>query len=103
MKFTPVLVTWHDAVSVDEWTAISDVEGEPALCHSVGFLIKYDSDKLTLALNHDAQNDNLSCIMTIPFGMVRSITPLAASNKKGKFYAKSSKYRVPRSRDSKRG
>ena len=85
VKFKMIMVTWHDAVSVDEWTDLNEAAPAPALCHSVGFLHTKDKEKITLALNHDAQNDNVSCIMTIPLGMVKAITALKpCKTKKGR-------------------
>lgn len=79
MKYKIVLVKWLDAVSSDPWTDSNEAAPTPALCYSVGFLHTKDKEKITLILNHDAQNDNVSCIMTIPLGMVKSVTVLKPS------------------------
>jgi len=76
MKYKTVLVTWFDAVSSDPWTDSDEAAPAPALCYSVGFLHTKDKEKITLVLNHDAQNDNVSCMMTIPLGMVKAVTAL---------------------------
>lgn len=77
---TPVMVFWKDAVSLDSWEAV-DTPLLPAQCVSVGFLIAIDEDRVQLCLNHDLENDNASCVMTIPFGMVERILELKPRGK----------------------
>lgn len=77
LKHKPVLVIWQDAASIDEWGSEADAASEVCpLIHSVGLLISKDSEKITLALNHDTATDSISCVMLIPSGMVKAFIPL---------------------------
>ncbi len=71
-----LLVKWMDAFSQDEWTHKDDSDIRPCEIHSVGFCITHEPDRLTLALNFDTFNQNFSCIMTIPTGMITQIKKL---------------------------
>ena len=93
MKFPLAMVTWYDAISTDDWTHIDDVKTKAALCYSAGLLVNFDQDGVTLSLNYDTQNENLSCFMTIPLGMVVSIQPLTAITK-GKSNGKNTKLKT---------
>jgi len=65
-----VLVEWVDAESIDAWTSLDDVDHDIAPCLSVGFMVSKTKASVTLVLNHDQKNDNASCIMKIPTGMI---------------------------------
>lgn len=71
-----LLVKWLDAYSVDEWTHIDEAKIKPCEIHSVGICVEHTVSQLTLALNHDTFNENLSCLMTIPTGMITHIRNL---------------------------
>lgn len=72
-----LLVVWEDAVSFDDWSDRLESDTPPPEIHSVGILVLKNKKYLTLALNHDTINDKLSCLMTIPLGMVKSIKKLS--------------------------
>ena len=77
VKYKVALVIWEDATSIDPWVDEAEVFADSChLVHSVGFVIAKDSERVTLALNHDTGSDSLSCIMLIPNGMVRAFVPL---------------------------
>lgn len=70
-------VKWMDAVSVDDWSDRTEAQNTDLVeVHSVGILIYQDETKITLALNHDIDNDKCSCVMTIPTGMIVSMQKL---------------------------
>lgn len=70
-------VIWLDAISEDSWVGRSDLEEHlPTQIHSVGHLVNLTDDKITLSLNHDIENDNFSCSITVPFAMIVSIRKL---------------------------
>ena len=76
-KYSPVFVIWDDAFSIDEWTPANEVcEAKNTSVHSIGFLIKRTKHHLILALNHDVDNDMLSCIIYIPTSMIKALIPL---------------------------
>lgn len=72
-----VLCIWKDAHSIDEWTERKLIDREPPICHSVGMVVDWTPrHSLTLALNHNTNTDELSCVMCIPSGMISSIKKL---------------------------
>jgi hypothetical protein len=72
-----VYVEWDDAYSLDEWTEKDKVQSDqPYLIKSVGILVEQNDNKIILALNHDTESDAVSCVMTIPFGMVKTLRKL---------------------------
>lgn len=71
-----LLVVWKDAVSFDDWIDREESDTPPAEVHSVGILVIEEEKYITLALNHDTINDKLSCLMTIPKGMIQNIRKL---------------------------
>lgn len=75
--YKPVLVIWEDACSIDEWIDPVEVSNDSLpLIHSVGFLIEKDSQRTTLALNHNTDSNDISCVMIIPNGMIRAFVHL---------------------------
>jgi hypothetical protein len=76
-----LFVVWLDAFSVDDWTHVDDSKIDPCEIHSVGICVEHNSKKLTMALNHDTFNDNMSCIMTIPSGMIKEIKAIHEKNR----------------------
>lgn len=66
MRTKIVYVVWFDAVSVDDWTDVSEIRPELAEIHSAGLLVGETKDILSLAVNKDITNDKVSCIMNIP-------------------------------------
>jgi len=67
-----VVISWLDAVSRDEWTHLSDPL-PPTPIMSAGYLINESADHYTIAVNIDVSNNNSSCTMTIPKGMVTNV------------------------------
>lgn len=72
-----IYVEWDDAYSMDEWTDKDKIETKDTyLIKSVGILVEQNEHKIILALNHDTESDAVSCVMTIPLGMVKTIRKL---------------------------
>lgn len=71
-----VLVEWQDAESFDPWIAIDEAPQELTVIKSVGFLIRETKDILTLALNHDVEGEEISCVMNIPRAWIKKKTIL---------------------------
>jgi hypothetical protein len=71
-----VCVDWLDATSEDPWTAYSDIECNGSMIRTVGMLIKENDLVLTVGLNHDVDNNNWSCLIHIPKGMVQNIVKI---------------------------
>lgn len=71
----PHLVEWYDACDAyPAWTCEHE-SGGPALCRSVGFVIEWTDDHLTLATSASADGD-VSGGVVIPRGCVRKIVEL---------------------------
>ena len=82
MKYNLIQVTWHDAHAVsDSWTTRSEVDEEPCVVTSVGYLIagaklNHVVISQSLILNDD---DNIDHVLAIPNAMVKRIDKLKAS------------------------
>jgi hypothetical protein len=77
ISYPLVLVVWHDAVSYDEWIEIEEFEGECALIHSVGYMIREGESEITIAQNLDLSNKACSMTMTIPMMWIEDIREIA--------------------------
>lgn len=68
-----LLVKWLDACSFDDWTDRHESDTPPPEIHTVGIFVMEEKTYLTVALNHDTVNDKLSCLLTVPKGMIKEI------------------------------
>jgi hypothetical protein len=67
----PLFIIWEDAVSIDEWTSMSDINiDKPTLIHTVGLLVEENDKRLAVAVNYDDENESVSCVMIIPKNMI---------------------------------
>ncbi len=73
-----VLVEWTDACSDDAgWKPLKKIKKQtPVIVMSMGFLVKDDPDYVTVIGSHVPFDDTTDGDVTIPRGMVRSITEL---------------------------
>lgn len=71
-----LLCKWKDACSFDDWVDNKDSDTPPPIVHSVGILALQKEDYIILALNKDTANEKMSCLMTIPTGMIVSLRKL---------------------------
>ena len=75
---TVVLVIWHDAHSVaDSWIDVADIDVEPAVVESVGFLLPEAKPK-HIVLAQSLTGDECDHILAVPVEMVRSMKVLCA-------------------------
>jgi hypothetical protein len=70
------MVIWKDATSQDDWTPAKDISPLYSTVRTIGQYITENEEALTLGLNHDLDNDNWSCIIHIPKGMISERIPL---------------------------
>ena len=79
-------VLWKDSVSVDAWTAASDLDGELHVIESIGRLVKETSSAVILALNYDPESNDFSCSIYIPKVNIvkRSQLDVIATDRKSK-------------------
>ena len=77
MKRPPLkLIEWEDAFNGDhEWTDVGDVPKhiKPLVIRTVGFELRRDSERVTLAMSYGQSRDDHRCcdLFTIPLGMIR--------------------------------
>lgn len=76
-KHTMVLIVWHDAHSVSTgWMPIADIEQDPAVVHSVGWLLPSTKpDHVVLAQSY--VDESVDHILAIPSAMVVQIKILS--------------------------
>jgi hypothetical protein len=77
-KWTPIIVTWIDAVSL-EGPQHSDTSFECVTRHSIGHFLKRSAEIITIAMEDDRSVDEASdcdSVTSIPLGMIRKITVL---------------------------
>jgi hypothetical protein len=76
-KHTMVLLVWHDAHSVSTgWMPTSDIEPEPAVVHSVGWLLP-DAKPNHIVIAQSYIEDSSDHILAIPLKMVEQIKILS--------------------------
>lgn len=65
-------IQWGDAFSIDAWTPVEEaIDGDYELVESIGFLLSENDDSVTLCLNLREEAGIVSCVMTIPKGMIK--------------------------------
>lgn len=70
------LIEWEDAFNGNhEWVAAEDVDNPvaPLVVTTVGFEIRRDDKRVTLAMSYEQSRDRPKCcdLFTIPVGMIR--------------------------------
>ena len=76
-KHTMVLVIWHDAHSVSTgWMQTSDIEPDPAVVHSVGWLLP-DTKPNHMVIAQSYIDESSDHILAIPLKMVEQIKILS--------------------------
>lgn len=72
-----VIVEWDDAVHpAPEWVSLSDVPNHPLRMVSLGWLVRWDSERLLLAQSSGIgeADPTLGGVLTIPAGCVVSVS-----------------------------
>tara|TARA_R110000868_G_scaffold176658_2_gene414576 strand:- start:500 stop:730 length:231 start_codon:yes stop_codon:yes gene_type:complete len=73
---TIVLIVWHDAHSVaSTWIDVGDIDSEPAVVESVGFLLA-DAKPKHIVLAQSLTDNDGDHILAVPVEMVRSMKVL---------------------------
>jgi hypothetical protein len=73
---TIVLIVWHDAHSVaSTWIDVGDIDSEPMVVESVGFLLP-DAKPKHIVLAQSLTDNDGDHILAVPVGMVRSMKVL---------------------------
>jgi len=64
-------IVWTDSFSSDKWINIWDIDDEPLLITTIGFVVKESSESISLAsTTHSGKM--ACCIMTIPKCCIKS-------------------------------
>jgi len=70
VKHTIVLVEWADAYEVSDWTSPDELDQEPVIVQSIGFLLpEYKENYVVICQSDDGQGE-LDNYLFIPAGMV---------------------------------
>lgn len=70
------LVTWHDAHSEGSWSRLSDLDAEPYVVQTVGFLLPDAKPDHVVIAQSIGSDESMDSIIQIPAGMVVSVTLL---------------------------
>jgi len=73
-KYPLVVVLWEDAHSESSWIEMEEIKTSCTLVTSAGFLIRDTPESLVFTLGYS--EDSIVDRMTIPRGMVKSITTI---------------------------
>lgn len=80
-KWTPVVVTWVDAVTEHEPADSVKDDFPLAVRKSIGFFLRRTSDGITICMEDDREAGtagDCQTITTIPKGMLKNVQPLTA-------------------------
>lgn len=81
-KFVPILVEWEDTAVTGGWQEQEDVLthlGIPYIVYTVGFLVAWNKERIILVMGYTPACIAYQEIISIPKGMIRSITYLKRS------------------------
>jgi hypothetical protein len=70
------LVIWHDAHSEDSWSQLTDLDPEPYVVETVGFLLPDAKPGHVVIAQSIGSDDSMDSVLQIPVGMVVSVTTL---------------------------
>jgi len=78
VKHSKVLIVWHDAHSSSSgWEEVSEIEDEPCVVHTLGWLIPdVKRDHVVVAQSLIADSETIDSVLCIPVGMVQSVQVL---------------------------
>jgi hypothetical protein len=72
-----VLVEWEDSTQpTSAWVEVDDVDDTPAVCRSVGWVLRKSARTLTLAANQADNPPQVSGVMQIPTSAIRRMVDL---------------------------
>lgn len=69
-------VVWHDAHSEESWSRLSDLDPEPYIVETVGFLLPDAKPGHVVIAQSIGSDDSIDSVLQIPAGMVVSVTVL---------------------------
>lgn len=79
-KYEIVKVTWHDAHAENEWQDTSQIDSEPFVVVTVGWLIPNIKPNHIVIAQSIGDDDAVDGVLSIPLGMVVSKEILSVAN-----------------------
>jgi hypothetical protein len=81
-----VLVVWIDAYSLsnNEWHELDDLNDDPAIVHSVGFMTSKPNDRHVVLAQSLTEDQGVDGVLQIPRRIVRKIVRLQIPHKRRK-------------------
>ena len=76
LKPSVVLIEWHDAHAQSEWMTVDEIDLEPYVVQTVGWLIPDAKPQHLVLAQSVADDDSLDGVLCIPVGMVVRIVGL---------------------------
>ena len=76
LEATLVLVVWHDAHAETSWTTLDDIDVEPYVVESVGWLLPNVKPGHLVLAQSIGSDSGLDAVLQIPVGMVQKTTVL---------------------------
>lgn len=67
------LVVWHDAHAEHSWTSLDELESEPYVVESVGWMLPDAKPDHVVIAQSIGSDDALDSVLQIPVGMVQRI------------------------------
>jgi hypothetical protein len=64
-------IEWLDSETLEGWTALSDVEAELSVTHTIGFLIHESNEFLLVAHSYDPGTESTNGLITIPKAAIK--------------------------------
>lgn len=71
-----VLVIWHDAHSEHSWTSVEELDAEPFVVETVGWMIPNAKPGHVVIAQSIGEDDALDSVLQIPVGMVQETISL---------------------------
>ena len=70
LDLSVVLVEWHDAHAENSWTELREIDQQPYLVRTVGFLLADAKPGHVVVAQSIGADDGLDSVLSIPVGMV---------------------------------
>ena len=81
-----VMVTWHDAHTIDndEWHELTDLKDEPCVVSSIGYLLSRRNARHLILAQSVTDDKGVDNVLFIPARMVRKVVRLQIPQKRRK-------------------
>lgn len=79
-KHEMVVVTWHDAHAESAWMEVKDIDAEPFVVDSIGWLIPDSKPNHVVIAQSIGLDDAIDGVLSIPKGMVVKVQVLSPNS-----------------------